>query len=163
MSHFSVIVATDDRDGDSIDKALVPLREGETFFETEDGEAEARWDWYALGGRFAGRLIGRPGSERHAGKPPSWGPAIEYAPLACDQVRKRDLDWEAMGIEAAKSAVAAYHQMLEAVEGGESAEFARAHLRLLARRVRRGRRSSGDRALGAGGARRCHERAPRLG
>lgn len=66
MSHFAVLVI-----GEDVDGALAPFNE-ETAV-----DGNAKWDWYVIGGRYAGRLVTKAGE-------------------VCDSARIGDLDLAAM-------------------------------------------------------------------
>jgi len=53
MSHFLVIVLTDEQDEDEVERLLAPYDEGGEWFKDE-----SRWDWWVVGGRFTGYLDG---------------------------------------------------------------------------------------------------------
>lgn len=80
MSHFAVAVIGD------VEFELEPFEEYE---DPEQGNPNARWDWYEIGGRFAGLLLNNQG----------------YHVNSC---RKGDLDWEGMKREAREESAEEY-------------------------------------------------------
>lgn len=83
MSHFSVAVIGD------VEFELEPFEECEDPEDPEQNNPNARWDWYEIGGRFAGLLLNNQG----------------YHVNSC---RKGDLDWEGMKREAREEAAKEY-------------------------------------------------------
>ena len=57
---------------------------------------DSRWDWYAIGGRWSGRLKLRPGCHGEGeGEPETWNHEA-VPPGYCNRARKGDLDLEGM-------------------------------------------------------------------
>ena len=54
---------------------------------------EAKWDWFTFGGRWAGKLVLKPG---HTGvlSGESEDEDVKFSPLEVDQARCGDIDWE---------------------------------------------------------------------
>lgn len=111
MSHFAVLVI-----GENVEKQLAPYQENNmgdcpeqylSFVEDEDCEVDAKsgrrgywenpnkkWDYWRVGGRYAGRLKVRDGVA-HMAPGRTWdGPAV--SPGFVDQARAGDIDWDAM-------------------------------------------------------------------
>lgn len=91
----------------------ISVRDGEVVEVVRRTNPNARWDWYQIGGRFAGRLILRRDATVAVVKPPnfSWGwSADEKAEVLgggvtrVDSALKRDIDFAAMRDLAAKKA-----------------------------------------------------------
>lgn len=124
MSHFSVLVI-----GPDIERQLAPFQENNmsdcpkqylAFEEDEDADVDeetgkkgywenpnAKWDWYSIGGRWAGFFTHKAGAE--AEKPvPHYGVAmgLSEAPKdnTADVLVKGDIDFEKMRADAAHDA-----------------------------------------------------------
>lgn len=88
MSHATVLVIS--KSPEDVERLLAPYDETLEVEEyEEDGEKwmhnpRGKWDWYAVGGRWSEMLVGPDGP--------------------CDQVRKSECDFEAMGLRAMESA-----------------------------------------------------------
>jgi hypothetical protein len=131
MSHFTVTVCVPkDRAGNKDDAALkypidsiesyvaevlAPYDEDEEFF--REG---SRWDWYVIGGRWAGRFIARPGAVGLRGPERYNDSGRVLAENQCDVVRKVDIDWEAISARG-RSAAADYWDKTH--QTGERPEF----------------------------------------
>lgn len=103
MSHFTVLVI-----GNDYEKQLAPYEEANGI-----PDERQKWDWYSVGGRWMGYFklkkgkrgkIGEPGAFKNSPKP-GW----------VDQARKKDIDFEAMIIDARKEADATYTRAGETI------------------------------------------------
>jgi hypothetical protein len=87
----------------------VKEEEGMERVEDEDGEMRygyytnpnSKWDWYQIGGRWAGMLRLREGAKLRREPEPSWGWSEEDKKelmdgKKADMARKREIDWEGM-------------------------------------------------------------------
>lgn len=99
--------------GDDVAAALEPFNEN-----TVEVNPQGRWDWYAIGGRYLGRLLvkqpvlavsGRPGTFDN---PPHW-------PGGVDQARWGDLDWPEMRWLADAFARKSYAEWREDLAAGK--------------------------------------------
>ena len=57
---------------------------------------DSKWDWYSIGGRWAGYFIVKKGVEPERGEPSLLMSDFKYEDLSADIVQKRDIDLEAM-------------------------------------------------------------------
>lgn len=86
MSHAFMIVALDPEEyvGDgvpaAVQKAMAPFREEDCYFENG-----SRWDWYSIGGRYDGRLMGK--NIIHAGD-------LDLAKIQEDRLKLRERAWD---------------------------------------------------------------------
>ncbi len=69
--------------------------DGEIYSTAND---KARWDWYVLGGRWTGFFIPKQSKVGRLGEPGAFGNDRVHAG-GVDQIRKGDIDWEAMEAE----------------------------------------------------------------
>lgn len=77
--------------------------------------ADSKWDWWCVGGRWSGFFRLKPGIKGEVGTPGVFGnaPKKGYA----DVVRKRDVDWDGMRDDARKQANADYDRWERVVAG----------------------------------------------
>lgn len=146
MSHFSVLVF-----GPDIESQLAPYMENccetpdkkfMTFHEDEDHETDpetgkrgywqnpnAKWDYFVIGGRWAGYFLLKPGNLAPAPNIPlnpfsenlSRQTLKRFAPKMdgrhADQARKGDIDFETMRRQAEESAGATWDYVHAAIDG----------------------------------------------
>lgn len=137
MSHFAVMVVGP---AESVKSQLAPYQENNMgdcppeFLEFIEGTEEdgyskdektgkygywenpnAKWDWYQIGGRWAGSLRIKPEFEFHyQGEKPNEESKTEIAEQCrVDSALKGHVDWEAIMNEAAEEAGAAYDWVME--------------------------------------------------
>jgi hypothetical protein len=111
VSHFCVLVI-----GENVEQQLAPYQENNmgdcpkeylAFVEAEDCKVDPetgkrgywenpnkKWDWYRIGGRYAGRLKVNDGVAAIA--PERLWDGLEIAPGFVDQARAGDIDWGGM-------------------------------------------------------------------
>lgn len=127
MSHFSVLVI-----GDNVEGQLAPFQENNMgdcpkqyleFTADEDSEVDditgkkgywknpnAKWDWYRVGGRWAGHFKLKDGATAPAPVPGyevKFGQELPEENTA-DVIRKRDIDFASMRADAAHDAAMEY-------------------------------------------------------
>lgn len=127
MSHFSVLVI-----GPDIEKQLAPFQENNmgdcpkqylSFVEDEDADPDeetgkkgywrnpnARWDWYRIGGRWAGLFRLKAGATAPAPRPgyeTKFGQEVP-ADNTADTAKKSEIDFEGMREDAAHDAAMEY-------------------------------------------------------
>lgn len=79
---------------------------------------DAQWDWYQIGGRWAGALLLKPGATGAPGDP-SWTREGESAEQIygngrrCDVARVQDVDWAAMDAAAKQNAGERWDRVVE--------------------------------------------------
>lgn len=141
MSHFTVLVI-----GDNPEDQLAPFQENnmddcprqflkfnedkECNIDPETGKRgywenpNAKWDWYSLGGRWAGFFRLKPGKGgiqgHHRAKDFAAidGRTIEDLPaVQVDQCLKGDIDIEGMRLEAKAESIVTYQKFLTALDG----------------------------------------------
>lgn len=99
MSHFSLLVIGDDPEG-QLDQ----------FY-------DEKWDWYAIGGRWAGSLKLKP-EYAHYGEPreEAWN-SPEVLPGWCDQAYKDQIDFSSMAQELSEEATMEFDRIQRATAG----------------------------------------------
>lgn len=115
MSHFVVLVT-----GEDYEEALAPYNENDEYYQTDveyegtDDEyrynPDGKWDWYEVGGRWAGMLLHKNGE---------W----------VDQLRKKDLDLEGMEHKAVTDALLLFDAYASVFAGKEIPKRDGAHFR----------------------------------
>lgn len=93
--HATVLVL-----GEDVEALMDPYSE-------HDPEAvEQTWDWWVIGGRWSGHLLAREGTQAVVCTDPPYGQILQQvAPnRACDQVRRGDLDLDALRARAVEQA-----------------------------------------------------------
>jgi hypothetical protein len=105
MSHFTVLVV-----GEDVDEALLP------FDENSDTD-QPKWDWYQVGGRWAGMLKLKPGAAGSMGER-SWANEGEViAEDMVDSARAGDIDWDSMLAENADEYRELYRKVHPLLQG----------------------------------------------
>lgn len=141
MSHFTVLVI-----GENPEKQLAPFHEYEctgikdehvVFIENDEYEIDeetgkkghwtnpnSKWDWYSLGGRWAGfftlkpNKIGIQGHHRAKDFAKIDGTTVEDLPaIKVDQCLKGDIDFDRMALEERIDAIKDYQEFLTALNG----------------------------------------------
>lgn len=106
MTHFPVVVCLDDLS--NLASALAPFDENPTEDWHPSGDAQAKWDWYMIGGRWAGYFRYRPEHEDRIIQGDRGWSSPEVEPGWCDGGPKYALDLPAMREEHARRARVAY-------------------------------------------------------
>lgn len=141
MSHFTVLVI-----GENPEQQLAPFHEYECTgikdehvvfveneeygFDSETGKKgywtnpNAKWDWYSLGGRWAGFFTLKPdktgtqGHHRAKDFAAIEGKVVEDLPeIKVDQCLKGDIDFERMALEVRAEALKDYQEFITALNG----------------------------------------------
>lgn len=110
MTHFTVLVCCKDRH--DLDGALAP------FDENDEDNENARWDWWVIGGRWAGSLLIKPGHESEVIMPgeATWS-TPEIRDGYCDGGPKRAIDVDRMRDDAARNARVRFGEYAKLTEG----------------------------------------------
>ncbi len=79
-----------------------------------------KWDWWVVGGRWAGFFKLKEGGEGEAGSPGFFGPEPEEGYV--DSVKKKDIDFEGMLKESEEKAAKSYDEVYEVIKDTPVAE-----------------------------------------
>ena len=77
----------------------------------------AKWDWWEVGGRWAGFFKLKPGHTGGLGKQYNWGDGIKESKDRADIAFKKAIDWEFMRKECVDRALLRYTMVEQAIKG----------------------------------------------
>lgn len=109
MTHFTVLVCCEHPD--DVDGMLAP------YDENDENTKDARWDWWVIGGRWAGSLLVKPGFEDVVITAEKGWSSPDVQPGWCDGGPKRALDLTRMRNDAAAKARVRYGEYAKLTEG----------------------------------------------
>jgi hypothetical protein len=96
------------------------IRDYHGFEKREDGSwynrtnPNSKWDWWVVGGRWAGFFKLKENSEGEAGSPSYFGPEPEEGYV--DIVKKKDIDFEGMFKESEEKSAKSYDEVWEVIK-----------------------------------------------